>query len=372
MATENQSADDKLSKELEILARQQEADSEDEYLSDGVQVVDANDVTDTNSESLDLNLKNINQKIWLIRLPRFLSSKLKDKSNLKGQRIGKIKVENVVGGSRKPKMKMELIDDENISFSDIPHEYDLQLTKDVVQNQYVFTEDNLKNPIDDKLKDNTPAPVGAVRKKKTFNKYQNIDGTQKTIPFVRTIPKKTAILGKIVHECLAAPSIRDPNYAKIIEQRKRILKEEPRPTVTLLNEKSGITFSTAGLSLKSDNSSFLQKQVVKNKNEGRAIRMPQKDLFDILFKLFDEYDYWSLKGIKERTKQPEVYLKETLEQIAVLIKKGPYALRYALKKEYKELKDQERAAKLGELGMNDDDENEEEENEDDIEMEDVV
>jgi transcription initiation factor TFIIF subunit beta len=142
-----------------------------------------------------------------------------------------------------------------------------------------------------------------------------------------------------------------------------------------LNENSGVTFSNTGLTLKTDNSSFLKTAAVKNKSEGRAIRMPQKDLFDLLFKLFDEYDYWSLKGIKERTKQPEVYLKETLDQIAVLIKKGPYALRYALKREYKELKDQERAAKLGELGLNDENHNEEDdedENDEDIEMEDIV
>ena len=71
-----------------------------------------------------------------------------------------------------------------------------------------------------------------------------------------------------------------------------------------------------------------------------------------------------------------MYLKETLDLIAILIKKGPYALKYALKREYKELKDQERAAKLGELGLNDeknnDDDDDDDENEEDLEMEDIV
>lgn len=119
---------------------------------------------------------------------------------------------------------------------------------------------------------------------------------------------------------------------------------------------------------------FLKSTQPKNKADGRAIRMPKQDLLDLLFRLFEEYEYWSIKGLKERTKQPESYLKESLDSIAILIKKGPYTSKWVLKPEYRKLRDAERAARLG---LNDDDQGKENEDQaegdnDDEEMEDVI
>lgn len=92
--------------------------------------------------------------------------------------------------------------------------------------------------------------------------------------------------------------------------------------------------------------------------------------------------------MKERTRQPEAHLKECLDKVATLVKKGPYAFKYTLRPEYKKLKEEERKATLGELA----DENQpgsstspsssiaadgtkpdgEEDDEDEIEMEDIV
>ena len=88
-----------------------------------------------------------------------------------------------------------------------------------------------------------------------------------------------------------------------------------------------------------------------------------------MFRLFEEYEYWSIKGLKEKTRQPETYLKESLESIAILIKKGPYTAKYMLKPEYRRLRDAERAARLGLDSKEADNEVKEEE---DVEMEDVI
>lgn len=61
--------------------------------------------------------------------------------------------------------------------------------------------------------------------------------------------------------------------------------------------------------------------------------MPQDLLLDALFEAFKEYQYWGLKELKSRLVQPESYLKETLDKIAVLIKGGPYNLTYRLRPE---------------------------------------
>lgn len=94
----------------------------------------------------------------------------------------------------------------------------------------------------------------------------------------------------------------------------------------------------AGPSMKDSMSMFMKSQKRDKERtaaEGKAARMPRNELLDLLFKLFEDYEYWSLKGLRERTKQPEAFLKEVLESIAILNKKGPYALRYSLKPEYK-------------------------------------
>ena len=101
--------------------------------------------------------------------------------------------------------------------------------------------------------------------------------------------------------------------------------------------------------------------------------MPKKDLLDLLFRLFEEYEYWSMKGLNERTKQPESYLKESLESIANLIKKGPYTSKYSLKPEYKKLRDAERAARLGLDDNKEEEENNQNEEEiEEVDMEDVI
>jgi transcription initiation factor TFIIF subunit beta len=379
-----------ISKERLVLQQQQENDNSDdeEFLSESAEVIDANDASQI-TESLNLDFNGVNQKVWLVRVPRFLAQQWRDKESLHGQELGKIRIkQNTAPGQAVMKLRLNQ-DPSNI---DIPHEYDLQMMKSNVENQYVFTEQNFqkftptedakteldftkKNPkkeedMTEEEKEKKRRIQWALKRRRRFNKYKNQDGTDRVLPFVKTIPKKTAMVGTIVHEAQLIPSMNDPNYSKIIAARKKLVKEEPRPSVTLLQEHSGVSLSNAGLTLRNDSSTFLKSTVDKKKGDGRAIRMPQKELFDLLFKLFDQYDYWSLKGLKERTKQPEVYLKETLEQIAVLIKKGPYALKYALKREYKELKDRERAARLGDLAK--DDEEDEEENEEDVEMEDIV
>lgn len=111
------------------------------------------------------------------------------------------------------------------------------------------------------------------------------DGRDRYIPYVKTIPKKTAVVGTVCHECHVIPSMSDPNYHKIVEQRRQIVRTVHKPTVTVLDQTPGVTMSNAGMSMRSDNSNFLKVGREKAKNNIRAIRMPKKELLDFLFKL---------------------------------------------------------------------------------------
>jgi transcription initiation factor TFIIF subunit beta len=53
-------------------------------------------------------------------------------------------------------------------------------------------------------------------------------------------------------------------------------------------------------------------------------RMPRNQLLDLLFSLFREKPRWSIKPLRERTQQPEAYLKEVLTAIATLNRSGEY------------------------------------------------
>ncbi|CAE6476358.1 unnamed protein product [Rhizoctonia solani] len=66
----------------------------------------------------------------------------------------------------------------------------------------------------------------------------------------------------------------------------------------------------------------------------RAARIPKNELLDMLFKLFLVQSHWSMKVLRERTKQPLDYLKETLEEIAILHKSGPHTNTWSLQASY--------------------------------------
>lgn len=84
---------------------------------------------------------------------------------------------------------------------------------------------------------------------------------------------------------------------------------------------------------------FLQQATrpVKGKaQENKTTRMPQNELLDLVYQCFREYKYWPFKTLKARLRQPEAYLKQTLEMVAHLVKSGDFAMTWELKPEAKE------------------------------------
>jgi transcription initiation factor TFIIF subunit beta len=75
------------------------------------------------------------------------------------------------------------------------------------------------------------------------------------------------------------------------------------------------------------------KKVVKDK----AVRLEKPQLLDAIQQCFREYSYWSLKALRNRLHQPEAYIKETLDEIATLVKSGDFVQNYKLKPDYLKL-----------------------------------
>lgn len=65
-------------------------------------------------------------------------------------------------------------------------------------------------------------------------------------------------------------------------------------------------------------------------------RMPRNQLLDQLFSLFRETTRWSIRPLREKTQQPEAYLKEVLAEIAFLHKSGEHNGLWELKEVFKD------------------------------------
>lgn len=356
-------------------------DDEEGAAAEHALLLDPEDYLEEN-ESLDMNLGHGGQKVWLVKLPRYLADRWTSRDNLHGQQLGEVKIRQNPGALGRKKLEVKLVLSEQERSEEIPLEYNLLILNTQVKNSFVFSEENLKRFQQERTEvgDMPTQPAlpelekNGVQKKpnKFFRVQKNGSEERKFVPFVKTIPKKTSLTGKIVHDCQITPLKGDSKYSQMLSRRQNIGQEKERPKVTFLTEIPGVVQSQAGPSLTGKSTSmFLKSTTNKTKGEGRAIRMPKKDLLDLLFRLFEEYEYWSMKGLKERTRQPETYLKESLESIANLIKKGPYTSKYNLKPEYKRLRDAERAARLGQDATNEAEEEKDDEDEDD-DMEDII
>lgn len=68
----------------------------------------------------------------------------------------------------------------------------------------------------------------------------------------------------------------------------------------------------------------------------KAARIPKNQLLDLIFDCFRQYQYWSMKALRQRTQQPEPYLREVLDEVADLNKSGPFANHYCLSEAYRD------------------------------------
>lgn len=63
--------------------------------------------------------------------------------------------------------------------------------------------------------------------------------------------------------------------------------------------------------------------------------MPRNQLLDELFRHFQERERWSIKVLRDRTQQPEAYLKEVLGEIADLNRSGEFNGTWELKPNFR-------------------------------------
>ncbi|KAF1946230.1 hypothetical protein EJ02DRAFT_367459 [Clathrospora elynae] len=186
---------------------------------------------------------------------------------------------------------------------------------------------------------------------------------QKRSKYKKAIPKQTTLVGHTTRQYNMNPletrEYKDFSAARI---KQAIQGSHTTTVITKDTEFSDVNNS---INLNNRFKSFIRPTTKAKSQQNKSARMARADLIDILHGLFDEYQYWPMKALKAKTKQPEQFLKEVLGDLAHLVKSGPFASNWKRQDIFDKQRDTSKQVETVPEGMGD-------EESDGDEMEDVV
>ncbi|KAL1140888.1 hypothetical protein AAG570_000816 [Ranatra chinensis] len=86
---------------------------------------------------------------------------------------------------------------------------------------------------------------------------------------------------------------------------------------------------------------------VKKKSEGKKARDDKAVVLDMLYAAFEKHQYYNIKDLVTKTRQPIVYLKEILKEVCNYNLKNPHKNMWELKPEYRYYKEQGGSSSTG-------------------------
>ncbi|KAI5868686.1 transcription initiation factor IIF, beta subunit-domain-containing protein [Durotheca rogersii] len=316
--------------------------------------------------------------VYLTHVPKYLYdawSHLDDDAEI---RIGTVRQWNEPGQNGQMKQRISMLIDHRISqHQSVPKEYNLDVKDMQLTNTFLFTEQDLPGykSKSQGVKSDIPAFLRPKpeRPREEKKPEENNKGGRKGRyqPYYRkAIPKKTVLAGRFRHELNCQPVWTEETKHLLSIRNTDAMK--PRATTTLTSAAKPTGLIQAGAHVSNDKfGNFIRAaapETKKAKKQGleKTTRLPKSELRDQLFKCFEKYSYWPMKALKQTLQQPEAWLRENLEEVAVLHKTGSFANHWELNPDHK--------AALNILGVEDaapDDAPEGDESEEE-EMEDVV
>ncbi|KAL4889318.1 transcription initiation factor IIF, beta subunit-domain-containing protein [Aspergillus ambiguus] len=294
------------------------------------------DDEDLYEDAGDLDFSSAGQNVWLSRLPRSLWeywSKLDDDEEIQ---IGTIRIEGPPNDIKRVSLRLNEREDNQ----DLPKDYLLQRQtinneniSHSTQNTYVFTEKDVPGH------ENRMVVFGEARSalyesmKRDARKKER---RKKWEPYVRkTVPKQTALVGSVGEEFNCLP-VENEEFQRLSE-KKALEALKPKRETVFIDKVPGKLLQPRN-ALPGEKSSFVQatRPAKLKPQENKTTRMPQNELLDLIYQCFREYKYWPFKTLRARLRQPEAYLKQTLEMVAHLVKSGDFAMTWELKPEARE------------------------------------
>ncbi|KAJ6551580.1 transcription initiation factor IIF, beta subunit [Mycena capillaripes] len=189
-----------------------------------------------------------------------------------------------------------------------PDCYELDVVNENVENQVVIAE----RPKDPSLSVSTSAAAATPN----------------------TRARTTILTGRIKHDCNLRPAL-TASYRR--QMRERHIKYNTPTRQIMRIEDAGLGQGGVNrLTSVGTTGNFKGMVKPKPKEFSRMARIPRNQLLDLIFQLFREKPRWGIKALRERTQQPEAYLKEVLSEVAFLNKTGEFASLWELKDTFKD------------------------------------
>ena len=275
---------------------------------------------------------------WLVKLPKYLwqhwADIYRNHADDEPIEIGKMRVKTSTDPNQDPlQQQIQIRLTPGVpQHRGLPMNYDLNLKTNGYSGTVVFSE---KDAPDDKTKKREPyggRPSGIQSKNDRYGR-NNFPAT-KPGTYRTAIDRHTA-LAPVIHHVADAQPHEDESYKKYL-QKQQDAAAKPKDSTTFVNKFDSRLHPSARGNLGAFNAFGLSSRPTSKKKpvKEKAVRIPQGELLDALDKCFRRYKYWSLKALRNELKQPEAYIKQTLEQIAVLVRSGDFAMNYMLRPEY--------------------------------------
>ncbi|KAH6670093.1 putative transcription initiation factor IIF subunit beta [Halenospora varia] len=336
---------------------------------------------------LEFNTDSKWQSLYLARVPKYVWeswSQLDDDAEIQ---IGTIRQTKIPKGNGQFDVSLSMLLSSNVAqHQTIPKEYELDVTDQHVKNTFVFSEQDLpgfKSKAAEKFNPATANMPARFKRPKPANKPY--DPNKKFESWTKKpVPKRTQLSGRVAHEvnCVAVEN----------EESQRLLTtrtlEAMKPKATIkwlgnqdINALDDKYIQPGTLAASERMAGFIKTGgPVSNKKRPQMVktaRMPENELLDRIFACFKKYKYWSMKALRQELQQPEAYLRETLEKVAVLAKSGRFATQWSLRPENLaanyEIGDEMAPQSMGPEGNDDSEFGDMDEDEDeDVKFEDVV
>ncbi|OBZ66169.1 Cytochrome c [Grifola frondosa] len=260
---------------LPIITNMDDAMIEDEDSKQFDAVNAANEEDSQPDPDEPLMMDSGNGRVWLVKIPKFL-------------------MEQSPATGKKPRIFLKLPPnpDDPTNSGD---EYEMDMVNEDVRNQIVVAE-----------REKEPGTTSRAR--------------------------TTILTGRVKHECNLRPVFTN-KYRQRMKARTIAANAHDRQIKYLeeeIDSRGAINMLTSGVSHTRPYNFigivFSQRPKAKPAKGQfeRMARMPRDQLLDELFRAFQEREHWSIKVLRERTQQPEAYLKEVLSEIAFLHRSGEH------------------------------------------------
>ncbi|BES95537.1 unnamed protein product [Nesidiocoris tenuis] len=251
----------------------------------------------------DLDLSNCNRGVWLVKVPKYISNKWdKAPGNIE---VGKLRISKPSG----PKSRTQV---------------SLTLSESVLC---------LKEPKEKSIPKEHKLDVSMVTRQTlgVFSHYVPPANSDAIVPE----SEKLCFEGKIEQKLECHPNA-DDTYMQL---KFESIRKACQP-VRQVKQLERIVQNFKPVSDHKHNIEYEEKK----KAEGKKARDDKDVVLEMIFAAFEKHQYYNIKDLVTKTRQPVVYLKEILKEVCNYNLKNPHKNMWELKPEYRHYKEPENQA----------------------------